>query len=92
MSLDDKLRKIFADDITDGEIKAIKQAIVDERYCYHNELYKGQDVDVMMFGQEWFERFEKELQDVGINLNAPRDSNWWAGGVMIAARKAAGIE
>lgn len=95
--LDDKLRKILQsphkDSLgstvmsfpTEKTLAQIKQAIADTHYCYHNEQYKGQDVDVMMFGSEWYDRFRKDYFETRDKYEFDMDDFWES------AKRAAGL-
>lgn len=94
-SLDDKLRGIIGNgyDRFDVEkaIAQIKQAFADEGWIKPEGADLIADVlDDMMTGQEWYDRFMKELPD-SIDLVHPDrevfDRRW----AITAAKKAAGL-
>jgi hypothetical protein len=86
--LDDKLKSILPEydrGYLPEIIAQIKQAIADTHYCYHNEQYKGQDVDVMMFGSEWYDRFRKDYFETRDKYEFDMDDVWES------AKRAAGL-
>lgn len=75
--LDEKLRKVISHiapadnqqhrDRTSDAIAQIKQAFADEGYghnLYINKVGKWQPMSGMMTGQEWYDRYQKELEQI----------------------------
>jgi len=108
MSLDEKLREIVADmPYPDAAVETIKQAFTDSGYLNSVRMngktivMNGKDPlgqvvywpDKAMTGQEWYDRFEKELEHkvIGVGYGG-QDALYVFNYVVGAAKKAAGLK
>lgn len=99
--LDDRLREIPIDrdggryHLSSAELIWVKQAFADEGYerlGHHTTKKPGQKAELIMTGQEWYDRFEKEM-DEAKRWTSMNGAIVMSPNVAIeAAKRAAGIE
>lgn len=96
-NLDDKLKELvfkMAGGIKDGgedEITQIKQAFADEGYVAKSELKSWSYTAELLTGTEWYDRFEKELNNLGVNYKTGM-TGLMASEILEAAKRAAGLD
>lgn len=92
MSLDDKLRGLYDGhpDHMEEWLTDIKQAFADEGFI---SVYQGRVDKPTMTGQEWYDRFEKELKQSGFSWDIQNGNQAEAiFDVNEAAKKASGLQ
>lgn len=93
-TLNEKLKEIWIDPtntdndyklhLTDEAIAQIKQIFSDEKYLTPTEFQLMAETNGLMTGQEWYDRFHKEIMEM--------DGSLWINQDMFrAAKKAAGL-